>query len=747
MTAKRFMIAPYEDGLQTDVKPWLISDSAFAKMQNAYLYYGIIRKRFGGLYMNPSVDPLYAQLYSRFGMNEDDTPIPMMTDAAGNFAGTVIGPGAIGQIFGVGTQLLGHEIFTVVSNAAGLQPMLATGAGAGTFDVATGVVAINGSIANAPVYWYPALPVMGLPTYIKSANDEEELLGMDTEFLYIFEDRGNGRRWELVDPIVQIIPLFTGSNSDFFWTANFRGALAQDYILFMTNNVDQIIIWNGTNLIIFSPKYTNNPLDIIISASLIASFKNRLILLNTLESQGGGPGIRFANRIRYSQFGNPLDVNFFNTESNVQGGASFIDMPTSQTIVSVSSLKDRLIIFCEESTWELVFTNNVAAPFLVQRINNELGVESTFSTVLFDKATLGIGMTGIHACNGTNVERIDEKIRQTIFQINNDNDGPDRVYGIRDYANELVYWTYPDEENNPTFPTRVLVYNYRKGSWAINDDSITAFGNFLIPQDLQWAQVQVQWQQANFAWNNANQQARFRSIIAGNQEGFTFVVSTDISRNAAVLSITQIFFVVANSPVLEIIDHNLSAGQFIYIENVFGTNIADFNNTIFQVVAVIDKDNIRISRLDTVGQTYDGGGVVTRVSRIDILTKQYNFFQQDGRNAYIPKVDFNVSRTANGQIAIDYFTSTASQSLVASGAVTGTLLGTSVLETTPYLTIPYELLQDQLWHTMYLQAEGEYVQVRIYLNNDQMFDPDIALEDFELNGMIFYADPTSTRLQ
>jgi hypothetical protein len=740
MAIKRFMIAPIDDGLETDVKPWLISDSAFAKLENAYLYYGVIRKRFGGTYMNTSVDPVFGQLYSRLGMNIGTT------DGAGDL--TVVIPGAgttgeVGQIFGVGTQLLGHEIFTVDTNAPGPQPMLHTNpASAGIFNITTGQVDIIGSIANAPVYWYPDEPVMGLPTFVEAANLVEQLFGFDTLFAYVFTDAGNGRRWERLGNIQ-----FTGTDSDFFWTANYRGALAQEFILFATNaeEADGINFWDGATWTLFNPVYSNTAGDTIITCSVIASFKERLVLFNTVESQGGGPGIQFPNRIRFSQTGNPLAVDAFNTNTNPGGG--FIDMPTSETITSVNPLKDRLIVFCEESTWELVYTNNRADPFRVQRINNELGVESPFSTVLFDKAILGVGATGIHACNGTNVERIDEKIRQIVFQINNDNEGIDRVYGIRDYANELVYWTYPDEENNPTYPTKVLVYNYRKGSWSINDDSITAFGNFLIPQDLQWQQVQVQWQQANFAWNNANQQARFRSIIAGNQEGFTFIVNTDISRNAGVLSITNIDFTLPNAPVLNVINHNLAAGEFIYIENVFGTNIADFNNTIFQVVSVVDEDNIRLSRVDTVAQDYDGGGVITRVSRIDILSKQYNFFQQDGRNAYVSKVDFNVDRTANGQIAVDYYTSTASQSLVTAGSVTGTLLGTAILETTPYLTIQYELLQSQLWHPIYLQAEGEYVQIRLYLNNDQMFDPDIAFDDFELNALTFYAEPTSSRLQ
>lgn len=733
------MIAPFEDGLETDVKPWLIADSAFAKLENAYLYYGVIRKRFGSNYMNLSVDPLFAPLYSRLGMQVDTT------DGAGDAAFTIpngAADAAVGQVFGVGTQLLGHDLLTVVSATPGPQPMLSTHGSVDTFDISTGNVTITGSIANAPVYWYPALPVMGLPIFTEGAGIHESLYGFDTRFAYVFEDAGNGTRWERLGTIT-----FTGDDAKFFWPLSYRAALAQDYIFFTTNGVDPMAFWdpNATTWTTFNPIYSNTMGDIIVSCEVMASFKERLILFGTDEKQGGGATINFPSRIRFSQVGNPLATNAFNTNTTPGGG--FIDMPTAESIISVNSLKDRLIIFCEESTWELVYTNNRADPFRVQRINDELGVESAYSTVLFDKAILGIGATGIHACNGTNVERIDEKIRQTVFEINNDNNGILRVYGIRDYANELVYWTYPTQEDNPVFPNKVLVYNYRKGTWAINDDSITAFGNFFLPQDLQWNQVNIQWQQANFAWNAANQQARFRSIIAGNQEGFTFVVNTDISRNVGALSITNIDFTTPNLPVLEVINHNIQFSEFIYIENVFGTNVADLNNMIFQVIGVLDADRIQISRLDTAGQAYHGGGVISRVSRIDILSKQYNFFQQDGRNAYVSKVDFNVDRTANGQVAIDYFASTAGQSLVGAGANSGALLGTAVLETTPYALYPFEAMQDQLWHPIYLQVEGEYIQIRIYLNNAQMFNPNIAFDDFELNGMIFYAEPTATRLQ
>jgi len=46
-----------------------------------------------------------------------------------------------------------------------------------------------------------------------------------------------------------------------------------------------------------------------------------------------------------------------------------------------------------------------------------LGSESTFSTVPFDKVLLSIGSTGVHACNGVNVERIDNKIPNEVLKL------------------------------------------------------------------------------------------------------------------------------------------------------------------------------------------------------------------------------------------------------------------------------------------------------------------------------------------
>jgi hypothetical protein len=60
----RFMIAPFNVGLETDLKPWMIPDEAFAELNNAYIFRGRVRKRFGSAlmgngYPNEDVAHLY----------------------------------------------------------------------------------------------------------------------------------------------------------------------------------------------------------------------------------------------------------------------------------------------------------------------------------------------------------------------------------------------------------------------------------------------------------------------------------------------------------------------------------------------------------------------------------------------------------------------------------------------------------------------------------------------------------------
>ena len=84
--------------------------------------------------------------------------------------------------------------------------------------------------------------------------------------------------------------------------------------------------------------------------------------------------------------------------------------------------------------------------------------------------------------------------------------------------------------------------------------------------------------------------------------------------------------------------------------------------------------------------------------------------------------------------------------MIYQASATGAAMGNSVLETSPYALVPLEQQQNQLWHPVFFQTDGETVQLRIYLNDNQMLNPTIASSDFEINAMVIYAQQIS-RLQ
>lgn len=713
----RFMIAPINTGLETDQKPWLIPDDAFSRLTNAYVFRGRVRKRFGSYLMNVGVGAT-AQLFSRLRVQVGTIGVPLSPVPGTKFN--------IGQMFSAGDQMF--TVFQAGNPAA----MLATGPGTGTFSTVTGAFALaaTGLAGATPIYWYPAEPVMGLINYEQPDTNFEPLYAFDTQFAYEF----NGTGWQRLGTAV-----WTGSNSQFFWGYTYRGVANFDYILFVTNfnPPDLIKYWDGAAWADLNPVF-NAAGDTIETARIVVPFKDRLVLLNTVENITA-TNRSFTNRARFSQNGSPLAVDAW--REDIPGRGGYIEAATKEAIITCEFLKDRLIVYFERSTWELVYTSNEILPFRWQQINTELGVESTFSIVPFDKVVLGVGNTGIHACNGSNVERIDQKIPDSVFEIGNDKEGVERVYGIRDYFVEMVYWTFPSPGAGTTFPNRVLVFNYKTGSWAFNEDSITAFGYFQQQDALTWNTTQL-WEEAIQTWNSATSQARFRQIIAGNQEGFTFIIDSDTTRNAPALQITNITFV-DNFVTVTAINHNIDAFSWVIFENVQG--MTGINGVIAKVFATTD-DTFQVL-IDDIAGVYTGGGTIARISNIDILTKQYNFYVDQGRNAYVSKVDFLVDKTTDGQITVDTLISSSEESQLEDGEATGALLGTGVLETSPYALVPFENGQARLWHPIYTQAEGECIQLHIYFSDAQIVETDIVWSDFELNAMTFYVTPTSSRLQ
>lgn len=758
MPMERFLIAPFNTGLQTNVRPWLIMDDAFASLQNAYVFRGRVRKRFGSVLMgygwsSLETAPLYARLAVQVGT----------TNGSGNISVTV--PGSyfnIGQAFSIGT-----EIFTVPALGTPVTLLTTGSSTVHTYNTSTGALVIDGAAIDTPVYFYPSSPVMGITVYqagsTASVNNAPSY-AFDTQFAYLFSNgfwlrSGSGTS-----------PIWHGTDTNFFWATTWRGTTDNSPVMFVTNfnaavptpmTATDDPIWvtaDGSTWSTYIPYFApagGDPMTgpFVQTARIIVAFKNHLVLLNTIENNNADSPTtaQYVNRARYAHAGSPFTVNAWyepnqvDSDGNVGDGGGFIDAATEEQIISAEFIKDRLIVYFERSTWELAWTGNDVLPFQWQKINTELGSESLQSTVPFDKNILTIGQTGVHSCNGSNVERIDVLIPQQIFDINDKTSAVERVAGIRDFYVETVYWTFPSSNaaQSLIYPNQVLVYNYVNGSWALNTDCITSFGYFEQQMGTTWANSQITWQEADFAWASGATELNFRQVIAGNQQGFMFFIMPIITRNSPSMQISQITTSGSNIA-LTVVNHTLLAGEYVAIENAQG--VTGLNGNIYKVQQITNANTIIVGPASYTG-SYTGAGTLARVSNINILSKQYNPYVNKSRNVYISKIDFGVQKTSNGQVTVDYYPSSTELSMLQAGTANNSILGTGVLETSPYKYVAIESLQTRLWHPIYFQTDAECIQLSISMSDAQITNPLIAWSDFTLEGMVLHTMPTTDRLQ
>lgn len=595
----------------------------------------------------------------------------------------------------------------------------------------------------APVF--NNLPVMGLRTRELTTINEEQLIGFDT----IKANRFSNTSQLFVDISFYKTSgtafSWTGTNSDFFWTTNYLDAF------WTTNNIrgfqstptatipgngDGIRWYDGTGWINFLPAIDAS--NFLMGSLLIVSYRNRLIMLNTYEGTAFGAFTNYPQRARWCQNGTPYyDANVpagFTGgnqadawRSDLVGKGGFIDAPTSEQIISAEFYKDTLIVFFERSTWQLRYTGNETLPFIWERINVDFGAESTFSIIPFDAGIIAVGNYGIISCDATGVKRIDQIIPDEVFNFHNGNDGPKRVYGIRDYSRQLVYWTFPNSTSNPTFPNKVLVYNYLDQSYSFFNDSITCFGTYQPFNDTTWADLAVQWQNFPYAWSSGQLQSDFPLIVAGNQQGFVFknYNSGDIS-NAPSLTITAA--TQANPAVITSTNHNMSTGTIIQITGVVG--MTQLNGNIYRV-SMPTTNTFQIQTLDSSGNwitvnstgftAYISGGFITIRNNFNITTKRFNPFLQEGDQIRIQWVDLFLEEASTTVFTMNVY-----------------------LDENPNTALEVDIVSPnsdvlgKVWVRAFTSVIGQFCQLEFNFDDEQMVDPTVSNGNVVLHAMMLW---------
>lgn len=642
-------IASPETGLVQQRQEFLLPNDAYPTLENAFVWRERIRRKQGF--------ELLGRLKRVFTVQALGN-----ADGAGNFTGnlrTIFSLETTSQIQ-IGSVIVTDGVNTFTDNGLGV--LVGVPSGSGTINYSTNAITLTGAVPGAALNitfgYYPGLPVMGLRTRETASVNNEELVAFDQTYAYIFSLSG----------FVEFIAgtTWTGNNSDFFWSTNFW-TLNNRKLFWVTNfsTGDPIRYTDGATWTNFAPAISStNPTNTLNRCLAILPFRGRLVVFNTFE---GAVSTQYPQRIRWAAIGNPtLPEAWYD---DIRGKGGFLDIPTSEDIVSVGFVRDNLVIYCERSTWQLRYTGRTIAPFQIEKVNSELGAESTFSAVQFDTSLVGIGDKGVVECDSFKSERIDIKIPDLVFYFNNLNNGTKRVHGIRDFQQRLAYWTYPYAQHNNQsliFPNRVLCYNYENDSWAIFTNSFTCFGNYQAQSSLRWRDLHIRWSEAHFPW--VNKPALFQSIVAGNQQGFVEIIGSNIEpqvTNDVSLFISNITGNTTTPTVIESPGHNLENGQVILITGIASGDFAtSLNDKIFSIV-VVNQNNFTLRIYNPIsGQfdidqldppsTYAGGGQITIRDNFSIKSKKFNFID-DGQNIQMGFLDILMSATSDGAISLNVF--------------------------------------------------------------------------------------------
>lgn len=530
---------------------------------------------------------------------------------------------------------------------------------------------------------------------------------------------------------------------------------------------DGIRYYNGVTWTNFNP--LTNPNNMVLGCLMILPYKDRLVLLSTIE--GADPTFAGATfnrqRCRWSQNGSAIDL-INGWRDDVIGRGGFVDAPTGEAIVSAGFVKDQLIVYFERSTWQLVYTSNELLPFVFQRINAELGAESTFSAVTFDNGLVAFGNVGVHACNGVQTGRIDQQIPDEVYSIHNLNgsgqdDGPKRTFGVRNFLNECAYFSYANaipntrDTNKIAFPNKMMIYNYRNETFSFFDDNATCLGYYQNASNLQWQNVTWTWDEWLNPWNSGFIEGGQQKVCFGNQQGFVELIDTpNIAESPSLTIVTFAAGPIANHIKITSPQHNLYK-EISYVQISGCIGFVALNDLTFQVADVIDADNFTVFAENVIITPYVGGGVITVTSNILIESKMFTPYWTKGKCYNLRYVDMLFDRTENGELNVDVFVDfsdnvnfSMTNDRPKASITPGTLLGTPVISTTaevpPILgqpVAPYYAFQKfgaQIWKRFYTMATGETFQIRLTMNDTQMRTQTIQSSDVIVHAMIFYFD-------
>ena len=544
----------------------------------------------------------------------------------------------------------------------------------------------------------------------------------------------------------------------------------------------------------------------LAGASIILSFKDRLIFIGPVIQASTGNPIYLQDTVIYSQNGTPYYTVSFNgvpTPTTVYqsylipinqtatanswwedqtGLGGYITAGFQSAINTASPNEDVIIMGFGNKQARFAYTGNDILPFQFFVINSELGSGSTHAAINLDRGILTMGRRGIIQTSQIESKRIDLDIPDQIFQVELLNQGSQRICAARDFRNEWIYFTYnannvAQDGTPPVYPTQTLQYNYREETWALFNESYTTYGSIRQTNGLTWAYVQYDfptWSVWDEPWDSSQTTALEPIVIGGNTQGF--VLQRGIgTHEAPSLSIQSINF---SNSVVTSINHCLNANDYILITNCTGTVGEAINGKVFQVTDPTNNNFLLTPPLAEGSYTYLGLGNITRMYIPFIASKAFPVAWSMSRKTRLGPQMYLLTNSTTGQVTLYIYLSQNYATIPGDNAYNygavfpspnpsnDSLIYATVLYTSPESTnigltpantnlsmlsapgnapnVGGASPQQQIWHRINTSLIGDTVQIGITLSDLQMKDPNLnnQFAEIELHGMSLDCSPS-----
>lgn len=499
----------------------------------------------------------------------------------------------------------------------------------------------------------------------------------------------------------------------------------------------------------FSPPLDNlstSSTTYLTGARMVLPFGNRLLAIGTFESTSAGSQTYYGNRIRYCQLspGSPFYANApsgINATanawvSNIQGFGGFVDLDTTERIISASVTQDSLILGMESDQRRVSTTGIETDPFIVQLINPDFGTAGTYAVVPLDKGILTAGEYGFLLTTSFNSQRFDEKIIDQIFEIQTHDNGFDRICGARDFPSELVYFTYRDIDSLDVFPNRTVVFNYRENNFALWLENYTTYGIFKDNTSETWNELTYfTWDEWDDPWESGIIAETYPFVAAGTPQGYVMLKFV-LSANDPSLYIQSISGQNITSP-----GHCLEEGMYVGFQQV-GTATP----TVIGQVVSVTSSSVFVVDCSLSGITASGWEMVI-IDNFNIKTKQFPAAWEMARKTRIGTQRYFLDTTDSGEFTVSLL---ASQSPVPLNPAAGTPGWSSLISSNIVRTRPDDSLglndaanqQTQIWHRLASSVLGDTVQLQMNLSENQMKDVSISRAPWVLHAIVIDLYPS-----